>query len=743
MFSKKAIEIGSKLLRLQNDDPTNLQIIESASKTNLNKTLDEFATYKSSSVFENETFNAMRVKQNPRRKCMEGVMELCSKGFFKSFDVVKEFKSEITSFHVFKKNQIGGVREILILPITNRIRINVLETLSRNICRYDKREILTHGSTKFENLKSILYESKKLQHKRIQIHITMDKSKWGPSFVPIQFLYLFTPFKKELGQMFYFITDLLIRHQNKVCLLPDRLVRAWYNDTDNVHEHKYKGLQKLKEDFIRTKNIVYKNESNMGQGILHYTSSLLHLSMIAFRDKLYQMVCDERGLNSNDHQDILSSDDSYTIFCPELFGESSGNHIQLKLSLFLKCQQLSEYLFNCRTSMNKSSINPLIGEFNSLFVSGMTFIPTLIKFSLSAVHPVNTDSFYRMVKESYSSSRQILENGGTLDIFYLSHILNKKYAESIYHTNEGAQNDYRVLGVNKIPYHLGYYPLFNPALMSIFGPEYYNYKLFKNWVGLNERERHLFSVSHKMVKGGLIETMAEFEEGDTILGGLLRIEAAMGPIRQHERLKRNSLLSKEQMELSLINDPIMMIRKPKTNDEIIFKVCQKLFTTGSAEAFKNLAASIYYGRVSATVSAKIFYIPNGGVEKQTYFDCLQSLIDKETLCENLNEQIKFIYPKYNDYDIFTNNDSMLVTYKDRSLLEIQTVQSLSTHRVFSKLTQPLENLLEYKWNSKPIPEHLESKVNRDFEIIKLHYPMIKDTLQEPTWLLKTALPSIV
>ena len=730
MFSRRSMEISSKLLRLYLDDDFADQIIMAASNSNLDKTLDEFATFKSSSTLKNFTFNAMESKQNKRRRCIEGVNDLLKEGLKSSFEVAINYKNEDTYYHVFKKNQIGGVREILILPITNRIRINILETLSRNICKYDRREVLTHGVTKNESIRSLLYSAKKLEGTRAPIHLTFDKSKWGPSFVPIQFLYLFTPFKKQLKGLFPFIVDLLIRHQNKHCVMPDRLLTAWNNDEDDK-KHKFVGLQRLKEKFKQTKNITYKNESNMGQGILHYTSSLLHLCMITFRDELYRRWCDDLKLDSKDHEDLLSSDDSYTIFCPELSKEKTTDFVKMKLQMFLQCQQISEYLFNCRTSKVKSSINPLIGEFNSLFITNMTFIPTLIKFCLSSVHPVNTDSFYRMVKESFGSTRQIVENGGGLDLYLCASILNKNYCEEIYHTSNGGVNDLSTMGINYKPYHIGEYPIFNPSLMVIFGPEYHNYKLYKReWSNMNIKEKRLFMSSHKILKGGLIETMAEFEDGDTILGGLMRIEASVGPVKQLERIRRDALLSKEELELRLTDDPLMIIKKPKTIEEIKFRVTHKLYTTGSKEALKNLAASIFYGRVSATVSANAFYIPNGDSEKKTYRECLHHLIESESEYENLDSHINFLYPRHNDYDMFINNDKISMKFHPRNPYEIQTVQHLTTHRIYTKLTQSVPDILDFKWQQKEIPEHLLTKVERDFRLMKEHFPLIRDTIEE-------------
>jgi hypothetical protein len=730
MFSSKAIEVGAKLLRLDNGDPFGEQYFEASVRKNVNKTLDEYATYKSSSTHESSIFNPVKNRQNPRTRCIEQVLDLESKGFKDSFDVAKGYKKENTYYHVFKKNQIGGVREILILPITVRIRINILETISRNICKYDPREILTHGATKYDRVKSALYTSKKYDGNRAPIHLTFDKSKWGPGFVPIQFLYMFTPFYKKMGGLFYYVLDLLIKHQNKFCLLPDKLVQAWYKNTDK--EHSFDGLQNVKKQFLKTKSLKMNNESNMGQGILHFTSSLLHLCMVSFRDELYKRSCVNLKWDHNDHQDLLSSDDSYTIFCPELIqGPGKALHILSKLKLFLKCQQISEYLFNCRTSIVKSSINPLIGEFNSLFIGNMTFIPTLMKFALSSVHPPNTDSFYRLVKESYGSSRQIVENGGSLELYYLSQLLNKDYAENIYHTYKGGANDLSKLGISKVPYHLGVYPTFNPALMVIFGPDYYNYRLFKlEWDHMNTKERNLFSSSHKMIKGGLIETMAEYEDGDTILGGLMRIEAAIGPIKQHQRIESQSLLSRDEISDSLVKNPLLMIKRPKTLEEIIFKTCQKIYTSGAKEAVKNIASSIYYGRVSATVSAKAFYIPNSKIVKDTYLNCLKQLIEVESPVLNLSDQIRFIYPKHQDYDLFVGKEDYVLDYFVRNPFEIQTIQSLVTHKIYTKLTQTVPDLLTYKWEDREIPEHLEGKVARDFDIMKLHYPMLKSTLQE-------------
>jgi hypothetical protein len=92
--------------------------------------------------------SANQGNQNPRRRCLEGVKELMDSGYIKSFDLISKHIYEPIRFQIFKKNQIGGVREILILDIHKRVLINIMESFSRVICKDDDREMLTHGDKK-------------------------------------------------------------------------------------------------------------------------------------------------------------------------------------------------------------------------------------------------------------------------------------------------------------------------------------------------------------------------------------------------------------------------------------------------------------------------------------------------------------------------------------------------------------------------------------------------------------------
>jgi hypothetical protein len=740
-FSRKAIQVGMSLYLRRIDDLTGDKLNIAARNPNINKTLDEFATYKSSANLDNWFHNGEPERQNTRRRCISGVMELLNEGLSRSFDVIKQKKDHKTSFQVFKKNQIGGVREILILPIVSRIVINTLETFSRNVCKLDSREMMTHGATKQDAMKHCLFQMKQLKGKRMTIFYNFDKSKWGPRFVPIQFLYMFNEYKDKLGPMFNLILSILIKHHNKSCILPERLVLAWFKDPQNKLKHTMdENLQKMKEDFLKKRNLSFINESNMGQGILHYTSSLYHLVAIEFRNELYKRICIKLNWEHNDLEDLVSSDDSITFQSLEI---SKIKKSLDKIKLLLRCQEITERLFNIETSRSKSCISPLIGEFNSLFMSNATFFPTTIKFAISSVHPVNTDSFFRMVKESYSASRQLVENGGSLELYMIASMMNKRYCESMYHTNEGGQNDFKKFGITKIPYHMGEYPIFHPSLMVMFGPEFHNYKLYHEMDDMNHQEKKLFIGSHKILKGDFIESICDIENGDTSLGGLMRVEAMMGPITQLERLRKQSILTTDQIKEKVIDDPLILLRRPSTLDEIIWKTCKKLYLSGSKEAMKSITHSIYFGRMSASVSANCFYIPSNknptpneindtddpryhDYRGLTYENCIKKILDEPEI-KRFDEHIKFLYPKWVDYENYLHISAHIVPSHPRNLLESRSVCKLATHKINTNLYFPTLKIIQYLWNNEIIPPNDEAKMLRDVTILMKFFPLIKPT----------------
>lgn len=742
-FSRSIIMIASKLQAKSQFNKANSGIAHriASQSTFINKYLDEFATFKSSSTFirshyDPSVYQSFREgktikvsdeigQQNPRRRCIEGVAELLRENYMRSFDLIPRHLKEPIRFQIFKKNQIGGVREILILDIHKRVLINVLESFSRVICRDDDREMLTHGDKKMTLMRDLIRQLKRGDSKRVVMNYNFDKTRWAPSFMPIQFIYMFLPFKKLYPSLFRFIMISLINHSNKEFILPERLVRVWRNDLDNTKQHLMDdNLQKLKEQFIETKKLSYINESNMGQGILHYTSSYFHLCFISLRDEVYRRVCRRAGIDPGEWRDLVSSDDSYTAHA---LPADSSKKIKSRIALFMKSQEVVERVMNIWTSRAKSSISLLIYEFNSLFGSNLTMYPTTFKFALAAVHPVNTDSFFRMTKESYIASRQIVENGGSLELYLLASRLNKDYCESIYHTYEGGVNTTTHLGIRKefAPYQAGIYPIMDPGLMIMYGPECHNYSILSKKDQMNDRELQLFQSMHTLVRVNDPEVYAAVNTLDDVFVGVNRIEAKIGPIRRLESIKESINLKWDNMQEVILRDPLLLFNDPKNKEELAVKVFMKLYRFGAAEALRTTAASLYYGRVAASVSAEAFVIPFVTTEKKTYSQCMIDLLNLKV--DPLDFDL--LYPNLEEFKIVEQLSKVDFVYSQRNELETQNIRMLQLNKLQQRLSNSVIDILNHFWGNPKVP-HTPTSFLRDWINLQEALPMIKPTLTE-------------
>jgi hypothetical protein len=728
VFSRRAIQIASKLQsqHKRNSARGKAAYVRAGAHPMVDKTLDEFATFKSSATFENDVYTdkITGFMQNKRRRCLDGVSDLLSKGHFKSSHVFNATKREDTGFQVFKKNQIGGVREILILSIATRIKINILESYCRVICSLDDREMLTHGDDKNKIFTNIQKELKMDNDVTGIIHHNYDKKRWGPSFMPIQFIYMFTPFKKVLGKYFNVFIWLLIKHTNKKCYYPDHLISAWINHQDKIHTRDPLLTQKKKE-FLKNKKLYFINESNMGQGILHYTSSLFHLCVVSFREEIYNRMCKKIGIAPCKLIDLVSSDDSYTA---QAFTKDSQMSTHIKL--FLKAQSVTERLMNVETSKSKSSISPIIGEFNSLFISNLTTYPTLIKFSLASVNTFGTDSFSQLVKESHNSMRSLVENGGTLELYDIAQKLNSRYCEMIYHTFHGGVNDPSILfGVERslIPYQFGVYPMITPLESLVLGPESHNLKIYNEIKKETcpEEIKSLLSSVHSVTVSDNVDLIANYSD-TTALVGDINLVTVTRVDRRLKRMRLKSRVSKTQIAEHFEKDPLLIIRRPDNLEEVDIKTHLKMFQNSAIEAMKVSAGSLYFGRLGASYSVKCFSVR--GVDDLLSYK--EAMIKLSEIKKEIPKELEFFFertiPLLESINII---QSSLVDNSTRNNLEIRSYHTLNLSGFIAKLSNPINRILSCLW----IPDsgvEVNNSIMRDWIILQSRIPFLKNTMDQ-------------
>jgi hypothetical protein len=725
-FSAEAIQVGS-LLQSRSEScsaPNGLAHDLAVNSGNLCKNLDEFATFKSSLSKASDHY--VGKESIIKRKCINEVLPLIEKNLRTNFDVLNKFKDWVTKFVVFKKNQIG-VREILILTIVSRIIINILETISRNICKLDSREMLTDGQRKYTQMRDISRRCYAWRDKVVTFFLNLDKSKWGPRFNPTQFIYMYLPFKKRLGCFWPVIVLILLKHQSKRCYLPSTLMKLFAKNQDVQSTNP--DLNTLKEDFLKTHRTYFVNESNMGQGILHYTSSYAHLCMISHCQELFKRACKQRGINVNSVKIhvLLSSDDSQIWL--SVFKSKDPKMTLVKLVLFLKCMTVSERLFNMKTGMGKSCISLIVQEFNSAFGSALSFYPTLIKFCLSSVPNCRTDSFHDAVNECFSAVNQLKENGASVLLCNRAHELNKGYCEHVFRSSE-IKSMVEEIGINwkNFPYHLGRYPDYGHMGSYIFGPKFDSYVLLKETLHtMNDIEKSLVLNSHRLIDHDELEVMSNLIDPEEIRASLVTIRASMSPMKILNIMKLESGVEKEEIEEYIEKNPYFLFRDAQTPLECKYKTVMKLYGTGAAKALRMTSGVMYYARYVASRSSNAFRIGNG--EVKTYRNCIMDIIEKESIMKS-NPFLELLFPEEKDmHDLYLLSHKLNFVFSTRPSSAAMMIRNLSVTNHVSPMSNPAFKVIDVAWFDRKIPGKERNQYKRDFETLKKIFP-IKDTFEE-------------
>jgi hypothetical protein len=407
-------KLSEKLEELHPDK--NGWLLQKCTERLLQRDVEKLATMKKSAAGELWREEHIRdSKENQRKTCLEASVDLMSSGYdYKVMKQVGKMAMEIKKEYggivsnLFKKLQIGGVREIFVLEFRCRIVVHFVETICRTICEEMDNEMLTKGDKKLSrtdaHFSSVLGRLKPSRVSATVIN-SDDATTWAQRFVmPVFGCFLSRLLPDEFVEPVMFVLNMVT---DKKLELPHQLLDLYDKNPDisgfdeGMEELKsqYMGLS-VHSDLLNPRSRMLKNKSNMMQGILHYTSSLLHSGFLylwedftkdAFSlqlSKMYSVGRSEFDLISTTK---VSSDDSsciLSIICekePRESSEKQSNqlterNLRMMMSVFTEAKAKLYPLFASKQSVEKSSTSghSNIEEFNSLWY----YKNTLLGFSL-------------------------------------------------------------------------------------------------------------------------------------------------------------------------------------------------------------------------------------------------------------------------------------------------------------------------------------------------------------------------
>uniref|UniRef100_A0AAT9J9Z5 RNA-directed RNA polymerase L n=1 Tax=Cryptotermes brevis phenuivirus 1 TaxID=3133458 RepID=A0AAT9J9Z5_9VIRU len=440
-FNKNSVMFGCKLLesRLERKLGTGWRkILDDEICESLSRHLThEISTLKATSVVSHteteRTADASSTDRIWRVKVIESIAcKLGMTGLNPMVNIDKVLKFVETSSagvicDLFKKNQHGGLREIYVLTVESRLIQLFIETISRTLCSHFEEETLTHPTNKLKILDDHKIRMAKIARKTNSIYAdfcsSSDKTRWNQNFVMTAMI---VPLIRLTDSKFH---NVLYRSMNlwanKLILIPPVVIKLLMDKTplsSPTYDELLKKFWNRRTDgknklgLKKPKSIFLNMTTGMMQGILHYTSSLLHLTLLSSHK---HFTLKYMRLSYPDHKfymsQVCSSDDSATI----LTVMSSSDHdrlIKSDVHALLECDivlQTSSIFcrFFCMRESDKSTLSLYdYVEFNSEFLFKNTLAIPIVKFVAASLNLCESESFvnrfyimYNLISDLYAS----------------------------------------------------------------------------------------------------------------------------------------------------------------------------------------------------------------------------------------------------------------------------------------------------------------------------------------------------
>jgi hypothetical protein len=395
----------------------------------LKECISELATTKSSTLPFNPDLTVTRDGDEInsvgcRQKCFAAMIEIAPSleseivalNLHAVIKGIVEEEGGVLQVSLFKKNQIGGTREIFVLSMRGRMLVKVFCDLFRAICEAHPSERLTDDKSKDLFVGHHFEEVHKLQKPgSVTAKVSGDMTNWAQLFSLHDFMSMC---KSLLPQSLWgFCSMVLQMHHDKRIQLPKQLIEMFLSRPDSILSSP--SVNELKRQFLSGGSLINKfgtaihAETDMMQGILHYPSSAYHLAHMEFLSAVIKDWSLKQGVEVVVSFEVSSDDEGLLIsFC----GEKSVIHLVSKrfTKVYPHIKHTVDVYFGVRSSFEKTTFSFAdLFEFNSKFYVGNTVSSPLIKFVARAIDDNPQESLARRVSSLYSSLRQLRENGGS------------------------------------------------------------------------------------------------------------------------------------------------------------------------------------------------------------------------------------------------------------------------------------------------------------------------------------------
>lgn len=686
-----------------------------------------------------------------RLKVIEAVMKEI--GLFKHnpfinsntiIDLIEKTSRGVIS-DLFKKNQHGGLREIYVLTIKSRMVALIIETCSRVICEHFECEAMTHPNMKMEIIEKHKLLASKLAHakstKVSEYQCSSDKKSWNNNLVmpalaiPLLMLLpdymhgmiqrILNMWNERLIQLPHGVMKLLVNKTPLSCATFKEVAQEFTNpgSTGRKPLFPYAGASSV---ILRT---------GMMQGILHYTSSLLHVSYLkitTFLIKSYYKVNFRDSICLIDQ--MCSSDDSATIISvshPK--GGSLEDDVRLSLTSEIICQALGTFCnYSCFTNSEKTTSGSASQlEFNSEFIIGNTLAVPIIKWVLASFGVSESQSLLMRLQTFYNLMSQVSSSGlpaqNTTLLQLAQGLLHYKLMGSS--LNRYFSNYQEEIKWYPDP-NLGFFLVDNIHVPGVLGFSYHHW--------LHCKKNNMFKIRKKSVINGSLGFNPE--------GGLVD-----SFVIRHGDSHRYETMIKEMsdgMDIHEVRDfinssPILLYTSTTSESEARYKVLSKVLTPGTAQALSRgvpfmqaVATSVYglqtfcYSRSEASYQESTGKLDKSSSKISLLGELRRRRIDKENLELDQYNSESLCFPNHRIYKEYYTS---LAKFKGADMIPVRMMRHKKSTMRFphanSAIPLTLFELVKEKWADMPTRQSVQL-VNKCWKEYRTLMPWLSDSLEE-------------
>ncbi|AIU95033.1 RNA-dependent RNA polymerase [Kismaayo virus] len=561
--------------------------------------LDQLATLKASSKFDEswEEFEDARMKEYHRVKVIERISELVQEGHTYYTDTLGRcFRVVLTDgcmrVCLFKKAQHGGLREIYVLRLEERMIQFCIETLARKVNEAVGHETISVPSRKEEILDTHPVRAAKAcgEGTLITVCSSNDARTWNQGHYTTKFAFLMCELlPKELHGIIW--ASCAIFRKKKMMLNLDFL-----NSIAKGRAQKEGFKKKLHDGFSGNADIPWigkgktylVTETGMMQGILHLTSSLFHAAFQCAMRKLIKAKM-KNLVNCKILIDVIEgSDDSAIIISGAVKSDDEERRFRLcAAACLIWVKKLCVYAGIYMSP--KSTIGCLdVCEYNSEFRFARLMCRPTFKWVTASLNIPEVEKISDRQEAFSNLLTSVLEGGGTSSLCsilqlcqaWCHYLLLGMWSSCVF----GPLVPHLLKGKNP---DVGFFLLDCPVSAGILG--------FRHNLWRYARKTHLSQIYARTLDNKTLESFTLTSGGSLSKSHL---------IRWGDRKKLANIKTRTGMEADwraeTNEDPSVLYRPAMTNQEVKLLLSLKLDSPGVAESLSKgnvlgrvLASSVY------------------------------------------------------------------------------------------------------------------------------------------------------